>query len=74
MKYLTLKELNNSHYEVQFEARTIGEFIRDVDGYFYLFFNSANGCWSDYILIELGETLAELNKEWNNIVNKELNE
>lgn len=72
MKYLRLEEINKNKYEVIFESRTIGEFVRDVDGYFYLFFNSINGCWSDYILLELGETLKELNNEWNNEV-KNLN-
>lgn len=65
MKYLTLDRINKNKYEVQFEYRTIGEYIRDVDGYFYLFLNSVNGGWSDYILLELGETLKELNGEWN---------
>lgn len=65
MKHLTLDRINKNKYEVIFESRTIGEYTREVDGYFYLFFNSVNGGWSDYILLELGETLKELNREWN---------
>lgn len=65
MKYLTLDKINKNKYEVIFEARTIGEYIRAVDGYFYLFFNGINGGWSDYIILELGEKLKELNREWN---------
>ena len=74
MKYLSLKEFggeNGVYYEVQFESRTIGKFIMDVDGYFYFeFIKDKQGLWSDYILLELGNKLKDVNKEWNDEVSK----
>lgn len=70
MKYLTLTLINKDKYEIHFEALTIGECIRDADGYFYLFLNNKNSGWSDYTLLELGEALKELNREWNEQVKK----
>lgn len=42
----------------------IGEFIRDVDGTFY-FWPEEHGAWSDYVLVDIGEKLKELNNSEN---------
>jgi len=66
MEYLSLKKITENCYKVDFENTTIGEFIRDVDGYFYFALLKDNqGLWSDYILLEIGNKLKDLNKDWN---------
>jgi len=65
MEYLILKEITPTHYGVWFQdKKQIGDFIMGVDGSFY-FWNKYNGhgCMSDYILIELGNKLKNLNKK-----------
>ncbi len=70
MKYIKLKKVNENLYIVLFETKTIGDFTRDVDGYFYFFTDGNNGGWSDYVLLEIGNTLKKLNKSWNDKVKK----
>ncbi len=64
---IRLTKISESRYNLEFyNGVNLGDFTRDVDGYFYWFpGDSKGGCYSDYILRELGEKLIELNKEWD---------
>ena len=61
-------------YEVKVESNNevIGHFILDVDGYYYFVPNGLNegGVWSDYVLLEIGTKLKEINKPWNYQINE----
>jgi hypothetical protein len=51
----------------------IGEFERDVDGYFYYWPAIENrGSYSNFTLRKIAEMLDDLNKEWNETVAREL--
>lgn len=52
---------NNDH-----SGKIIGEFIKDVDGFFYFFLNEYNGgSLSSEVLGELSTKLIEINRDWN---------
>jgi len=57
-------------YEVRVESndRLVGYFILDVDGFYYFmpYLLSEGGLWSDYMLLEIGTMLKEVNKPWDN--------
>lgn len=40
----------------------LGDMIMDVDGFYY-FWPKVDGCWPDYVLLEIGQKLYDLNKE-----------
>ncbi len=51
----------------------LGSIIKDVDGYFVFFSNEDNGgSWSAWMLIEIGNILNKMNKEWDDIVVREI--
>lgn len=66
---LKLIQLNSSSYEVRIESnnKLIGKFIQDVDGFFYFSEEAPRegGLWSDYVLLELGTKLKEINQPWS---------
>lgn len=53
-------------------GKHIGDIYTEVDGY-YVFQPIGNGgCWPGEILLEIGNTIVELNKEWDNHVKNTL--
>jgi hypothetical protein len=54
-------------YEVRVKSNNllIGEFILDIDGYYYFFPIENGGSWNSHTLITLGTKLQELNKPWD---------
>jgi hypothetical protein len=64
---LNTVEIEN-YYEirVEFSNKLLGRFIKGVDGFFYFEAENNNGgLWSDYVLLELGTKLREINKPLN---------
>jgi hypothetical protein len=51
----------------------IGDLIMDVDGHFYFWPEDNNGAWSSYHLKELADKMDEINKSWDEQVEKQLN-
>lgn len=49
----------------------LGEFIRDVDGFFYFKHMDSDGLWSEYSLRLLANKLKEVNKDWEEQIQKE---
>jgi hypothetical protein len=43
------------------------------DGYFYFWPEDNNGAWSSYHLRELADKMDEINKQWDEQVEKQLN-
>ena len=60
--------------DVFYDGKQVGEFIRDVDGYFMFFPNNLegkmynNGGYTSQFLLELSEELVKLNKTWDDSV------
>lgn len=48
------------------------DIFKDVDGYFY-YWSSATGSMSAHLLREIAAHLDELNKPWDEVVERELN-
>ena len=75
MNYINLIEINQSKYRIEFKPnKYLGDFIMEIDGYFVWYPDFSNfGFYSDYVLLELGNKLKELNKDWDNKIKQELN-
>ena len=70
---LELEKINDCKYKLQTKKTKVnlGLFIQDVDGYFYWWDNKENyGCISSYSLRCIVELLEELNKPWDDKINK----
>jgi hypothetical protein len=70
---LKLQEINESKYEVLLNSNSklVGYFIQQIDGYFHFSLPDPNSeVWSDYVLLELGSKLKELNKPWDDYLQK----
>lgn len=52
----------------------VGRLLMDVDGFFY-YWPSMNlsGCYASYILHEIADTLDELNREWEEQLERDFN-
>lgn len=70
---LYLKRLENI-YEVRVDQsnKLIGRFIMSDDGFYYFEQEDAQGLWSDYVLIEIGTKLKDLNRPWLDKLNQVL--
>jgi len=62
-------------YNVKVKAGigSMGQFIMDVDGCYYFWPEPGEGCYSDYVLLELGTLLKELNKPFYDSVDEYYN-
>ena len=71
---ITYQPIKDSWIRVYYNNTLIGEFQKDVDGYFYFWPNRIkDGCsWSEHILLTLGEELRRLNKPWNEQIARDL--
>jgi hypothetical protein len=58
-------------HTVYFNKKEIGVFALENDGY-YGFYPSSAGYWSSYALRLIADKLDELNKEWDEYINKNL--
>ena len=62
-KKLTIEPINEHHHKVLFGERIIGNFIMDVDGYYYFTYDTTqNGLWTSYSLRMVADLLDEINK------------
>jgi hypothetical protein len=68
------QQINQQKYIVRTNnGKFIGEFIMDVDGYFYFWSENNLGAWPSYLLRDIADKMDELNKSWNEQLEKELN-
>ena len=59
------------NFHVASSGKYIGYAYIEVDGYYVFVFDSeGGGCWSDYALLEIGNMLKDLNKEWDDKINE----
>ena len=64
-QFFKYRKINNQKYSIEVQDNPIGEFIQDVDGYFYFWLNKNDGCWSAHHLREIADELDKINKPWN---------
>jgi len=68
------KQINQQKYSVRNKnGKLIGEFIRDVDGYFYFWSENNLGAWPSHLLRDIADKLDEINQLWDEHIEKELN-
>jgi len=71
------QQINQRQYivraNIDFPQREVGSLVMDVDGYFYFWPVDNNGAWSSYHLKEVANKLDEINKQWNEQLEKDLN-
>lgn len=72
---LITNKITKNRYTVRTETDVyLGNFIRDVDGYFVFFIDDKNnGSWDVYTLRLVADELDKLNKEWNEFIMENLN-
>ena len=58
---------------IDFPQREVGSLVMDVDGHFYFWPVDNNGAWASYHLRELADKMDEINKSWDEQVEKDLN-
>jgi hypothetical protein len=50
----------------RYESRCLGEYVVDVDGFYYFWPDpSRGGCYPSWLLISIGKRLEKLNRKWN---------
>lgn len=60
---MKFEKINDITYNIIFNKKIIGKFIKDNDGDFYVWFGISNkGCWSAWSLREIANKCDELNK------------
>jgi hypothetical protein len=60
------------NFHVASSDKYIGYAYIEVDGYYvFVFENEGGGCWPGYALLEIGNKLKDLNKEWDEKINEE---
>lgn len=70
---ITLDKMNNSYYWVCQETQYIGNFVMDVDGFFYYSpSKKLDGLWSEHSMREVADKLKELNKDWEEQIDRQM--
>ena len=68
------QQINQQKYSVRTKnGKLIGEFIRDVDGYFYFWSENNLGAWPSHLLRDIADKLDEINQLWDEHIEKKLN-
>ena len=71
---LIYQQVNKYKYSIRTNnGKLVGDLIMDVDGHFYFWPEDNNGAWSSHHLRELTYKMDEINKQWKEQVEKELN-
>ena len=70
---MNAQKLNDNRYILASETgNRIGEFYREVDGIFVFWPQAASGFYTEGFLREVADKLRDMNKEWNETIEKEL--
>lgn len=64
------RKINKNHYKLTFGGKYLGNLIRDVDGYFYYDPILERGTWASWSLKAIADMLDNLNKDWDEQINK----
>ena len=68
---ISLEKVGPAEYKVKaYNGVYIGDFLKKEDGYFDFWPDQKGGFWPSYMLRALAEKLDELNKPWDDDINK----
>ena len=71
---LIYQQINKHKYSVRTNnGKLVGDLIMDVDSQFCCWPEDNNCAWSSYHLRELADKMDEINKSWDEQVEKQLN-
>lgn len=63
---LVINQIDPARHSVSTSAgKLLGDFLRDVDGYFYWWPIDRAGCWPAFMLRDLANRLDALNADWD---------
>lgn len=73
---ITIRKAGQHSYYVYFDkSKNIGKFIQDVDGFYYYHPKlKGGGLWSEHTMRMIADKLKNLNKPWNDYIEKNLND
>jgi hypothetical protein len=73
-EYMNYKKISENSFKVIYSNGVeMGFLLKEVDGYFVFYPNLSNGgFWSAHILRSLANKLEEINKEWDEIIDREI--
>ena len=70
---IAIKDGEHRYHIVFTNGHKLGEAYQEVDGYFYFEPNRSNvGFWMPHILRAIADKLDEINKPWNDMVERDL--
>lgn len=69
---INLEKQSNTSYKVLFNTKYLGMAEMDESGFYNFYSNDNMGYWSSYALRLIADKLDELNKDWNDHINKNL--
>ena len=68
---IKLEKQSDNLYDVWFNVKYLGRFVKDVDGFFYYWGDeSLSGSWSSYQLRAIADKLDEINKPYEEVVDE----
>ena len=67
-----LEKINDHHFEVRLGGKnSVGQFLMDVDGFFYYFPIENGGAWTAWIMRAIANKLDEINAPWQKVIDAE---
>lgn len=69
---INTQEVTKGLHKVYFGDKHLGEFVLDVDGYFYYWPTDERGCWASYSMRWIADKLDELNRPWDEFIQQNL--
>lgn len=72
MDKINTQEITKGRYKVFFNTNYLGDLVMDVDGYFYYWPSIEKGAWSSYSMRMIADKMDELNKPWDDYIEKNL--
>jgi hypothetical protein len=65
---ITLVKISDGKYEVKGDNGVyLGDFIMDVDGFFYFRYGEGGGLWTSHVIRSISDELDKLNKDWEEV-------
>lgn len=70
---ISLKKTSGVSYEIYFKNKLLGNFTRDIDGFYYFWPYGQGGCWSEHSLRLIADSLHKLNADHEEHLKKRFN-
>lgn len=70
---MIFNKISEERYEVIYDnGVSIGELLREVDGFFVYYPIQNGGCWESHVMRPIADKMDELNKPWQDQIDKDL--